>query len=56
LNSLEEKITAHYGTIYLISFTTFDISRFTLKKISIEKFFYKKTVGRSPSSEASVYR
>jgi len=21
LNSLEEKITAHYGTIYLISFT-----------------------------------
>jgi len=25
LNSLEEKITAHFGTIYLISFTKFSL-------------------------------
>jgi len=27
LNSLEEKITAHYGTIYLISFTKKDLEQ-----------------------------
>jgi len=38
LNSLEEKITAHYGTIYLISFTK-DISIKKTGKYLLSGFF-----------------
>jgi len=44
LNSLEEKITAHYGTIYLISFTKVKLfGQISLKKEGSLAIFAKSS-------------
>jgi len=42
LNSLEEKITAHYGTIYLISFTKFSL-RSSAMRVKFSQTYKKIT-------------
>jgi len=41
LNSLVEKITAHYGTIYLISFTNFVTLIFNVELLMVCKINFK---------------